>query len=98
MNSDLNIIRMPKPPRLRYLRSYVRMADKDHGNCWQCEKPIMPGDEYEATVTIYIGEGRRVFYVRKEHYNCHDYPDDDLHVREDKEEREMLRTTERQVA
>lgn len=98
MDLQSNILRMPKPGRVRHLRSYVRMADKNHGNCWQCEVLIMPSDEYEATVTVYVGEGRRVFYVRKEHHNCHDYPDDDPHVRKDEEEQEMLRSAEKHAA
>ena len=62
------------------------MADKNHGNCWQCEKPIEAGDEYEAHVTIWVGGGRRCFYVRKEHFDCHDYPDYDPHIRQEEGE------------
>lgn len=74
------------------------MAEKNHGNCWQCENPIQAGDEYEAHVIIWVEEGRRCFYVRKEHYDCHDYPDDDPDVKKQEDEAQHARESQKLAA
>ncbi len=81
-----NVVKMPKPMRARVLRNYVRLAHREQGSCWVCNQLIMGGDEYEAWVTIWTEPGRRCFYVRKEHLDCHNHPDDDDEVRRHEED------------
>lgn len=64
------IISMPKrPKRPRTLRSYRRVAQKDHGPCQMCGRHIKTGEEYDAYVTV-ASAGLR---VDKFHVHC---PDD----------------------
>lgn len=60
----------------RHLRTYRRIAQIDH-HCDRCQKTIKPGDEYEGTVEVRWGNGRKKqIHIWKEHVNpdC-DYPD-----------------------
>ena len=51
----------------RTLRTFRRVAQKEHGHCPMCQRLIMPGEEYEAYVTISPDFG---FRVTKWHVIC----------------------------
>ena len=58
-----------RPKRPRTIRRYSRVANKDHGACQTCGRPIHAGDEYEADVIVFKGR----LWVHKTHKYC---PDD----------------------
>lgn len=51
---------------VRILRTYVRIAHQEHGNCRLCGQPIVPGDQYEGCVFV---KGKKL-WVEKQHTNC----------------------------
>jgi hypothetical protein len=57
----------------RCLRSYQRIAHKDHGPCEICELPIFCGDPYGANIFVY---GKNL-WVEKFHIGCPIDPDED---------------------
>ena len=63
----------------KILRSDQRMAQQEH-SCSRCEGPILAGEMYEGTVSVFKGkyDGKRISHVRvqKEHaemQDCHDW-------------------------
>lgn len=61
---DLKFPRPPKKPRL--LRTYSHLAEKCHGPCGQCQRPINSGEMYDAFVYAYRGK----ISTRKFHTEC----------------------------
>ena len=66
----------------RTLRTFRRIAWKDHSLCPQCNRLIMAGEEYEAYVTVSSDVG---FRVTKWHVFC----PPEFWDSEDKEERRV---------
>jgi hypothetical protein len=55
-----------EPKRPRTLRQFKRIAQRDHGPCYQCNREIKAGDEYEGYVKV---QDRRL-WVLKAHMIC----------------------------
>ncbi len=66
---------LPRKSRYRQLRHYQCTAEREHP-CHGCERPILPGDEYEASVVIKEKGG---IYVAKYHVSppCDPWPEDE---------------------
>lgn len=63
----LLILHKEKPKkRPRTLRSYRRVANKDHGQCQQCGRQIKVGEEYDAYVVV----SNKKLRVDKFHVHC----------------------------
>lgn len=75
----------------RLLRTYRRIAFKDHDCCWNCRFDIQSGDEYKAEVWAvtnppWLPERKSVIEVRKIHIYCPDDPYEEEIQKEIREE------------
>ena len=75
-----------KPQRQKLLRTYRRVADKEHGTCWKCNWEIHSGEEYDGEVWAID----KKINVVKQHVVCPFDPEEEERriFKEDEEKRE----------